>query len=76
MTLELLPILLPESADPSKFKQFGREVHGFNPSNFTEEQFEELKAALYKVGIYWFSLPQRIPILILSMMYYCFAMLS
>lgn len=49
MTIELLPIPLPQTADASKFTKFGREVKGFDPANFTPEQFEELKEALYKV---------------------------
>ncbi|KAF9005953.1 Clavaminate synthase-like protein [Cyathus striatus] len=48
MAIELLPIPLPPTADSSKFKDFGREVKGINPSKFTPEEFEELRQALYK----------------------------
>jgi len=48
MAIEILPIPLPETADSSKFTRFGREVRGFDPANFSPEQFEELKEALYK----------------------------
>ncbi|KAJ7131163.1 Clavaminate synthase-like protein [Mycena epipterygia] len=44
--LTLLP--LPESADASKFTQFGREVVGVDPGNLTSEEFEEIREALYK----------------------------
>lgn len=49
MAIDLLPLPLPESADPTKFTNFGREVKGFDPATFSPEQFEELKDALYKV---------------------------
>ncbi|KAJ7436290.1 Clavaminate synthase-like protein [Mycena galericulata] len=48
MTIELKPLPLPASADPSKFAQFGREVFGVDPANLTREQFAEIRAALYK----------------------------
>ncbi|KAH8835991.1 taurine catabolism dioxygenase [Flagelloscypha sp. PMI_526] len=48
MTIELLPLPLPASADPTKFSQFGREVKGVNPGTFTPEEFEQIKDALYK----------------------------
>ncbi|KIJ50828.1 hypothetical protein M422DRAFT_203852 [Sphaerobolus stellatus SS14] len=48
MAIELVPVPLPETADASKFANFAREVKGFDPSNFTSEQFDELKEALYK----------------------------
>lgn len=53
MAIELLPIPFPETADPSKFTKFGREVKGFDPANFSPEQFEELKDALYKVHTHY-----------------------
>ena len=49
MAIELTPLPLPASADPSKFAEFGREVKGVDPANFTPEQFKEIEEALYKV---------------------------
>ena len=51
MTIELTPLALPASADPSKFADFGREVKGVNPGTLTPEQFQEIREALYKVFI-------------------------
>ncbi|KAJ7486673.1 Clavaminate synthase-like protein [Mycena latifolia] len=48
MTIQLIPLPLPASADASKFTQFGREVVGVDPGNLTSEQFEEIRDALYK----------------------------
>ncbi|KAF8655374.1 hypothetical protein AX16_003071 [Volvariella volvacea WC 439] len=48
MAIELVPLPLPASADPSKFTDFGREVKGINPGLATPEQLEEIKDALYK----------------------------
>ncbi|KAK7464338.1 hypothetical protein VKT23_006506 [Stygiomarasmius scandens] len=48
MAIELTPLPLPASADPSKFVDFGREVKGVSPGSLTPEQFEEIKNALYK----------------------------
>ncbi|KAF8963238.1 hypothetical protein BDZ97DRAFT_1904933 [Flammula alnicola] len=47
MAVELLPIPLPESADPTKFKSFGREVRGVDPANLSPEEFATVRAALY-----------------------------
>ena len=52
MTIELTPLALPASADPSKFADFGREVKGVNPGTLTPEQFQEIREALYKVYNY------------------------
>lgn len=49
MAIELVPLPLPASADPSKFVDFGREVKGVNPGSLSPELFEEVKDALYKV---------------------------
>lgn len=49
MAIELVPLPLPASADPSKFVDFGREVKGVNPGSLSPELFEEVKNALYKV---------------------------
>ncbi|KAH7889182.1 Clavaminate synthase-like protein [Phlebopus sp. FC_14] len=50
MTIELVPLPLPPSADPSKFVDFGRQVKGVNPGEFTSKQFAEIRDALYKHG--------------------------
>lgn len=43
------PIPIPPSADPAKFKDFGRQVEGFEPDNVTSEQMEEIMDMLYRV---------------------------
>ncbi|KAG6335453.1 hypothetical protein ID866_3627 [Astraeus odoratus] len=48
MTIELVPLPLPASADPSKFIDFGREVKGVEPGNLSPEQFADVSDALYK----------------------------
>ncbi|THU96895.1 Clavaminate synthase-like protein [Dendrothele bispora CBS 962.96] len=48
MAIELAPLPLPASADPTKFTDFGREVKGVKPGSLTPELFEEIKDALYK----------------------------
>ncbi|KAF8120901.1 taurine catabolism dioxygenase [Boletus edulis] len=50
MTIELTPLQLPASADPSYFVDFGREVKGVNPGELTPTQFAEIHDALYKHG--------------------------
>ncbi|KAH7886292.1 Clavaminate synthase-like protein [Phlebopus sp. FC_14] len=50
MAIELAPLPLPPSADPSKFVDFGRQVKGVNPGEFTPELFAEIRDALYKHG--------------------------
>lgn len=49
MAIELAPLPLPPSADPSKFANFGRQVKNIHPGNFTPEEFKEIEEALYKV---------------------------
>ena len=49
MTIEVLPLPLPPSADSSKFKDFGREVRGIHPGRLTDEEFKEIEQLLYKV---------------------------
>ena len=49
MTIDLVPLPLPASADASKFTDFGREVRGVNPGKLTSEEFKEVQDALYKV---------------------------
>ena len=51
MTIELTPLVLPASADASKFADFGREVKGVDPGTLTSEQFQEIQEALYKVCV-------------------------
>ncbi|KAJ7625839.1 Clavaminate synthase-like protein [Roridomyces roridus] len=48
MAIQLSPLPLPASADPSKFAEFGREVIGVDPGNLSPEQFSEVREALYK----------------------------
>ncbi|PBK59316.1 Clavaminate synthase-like protein [Armillaria solidipes] len=48
MAIEFVPLPLPATADPSKFTTFGRQVKGVDPGNFTPEQFQEIRDALYK----------------------------
>ncbi len=43
MAIELTLLPLPASADPSKFAEFGREVKGVDPANFTPEQFKDIE---------------------------------
>ncbi|GKV58045.1 taurine catabolism dioxygenase [Collybia sordida] len=53
MTIELVSLSLPPSADPSKFVDFGREVKGVNPATLDpgSELFTEIHNALYKHSI-------------------------
>ncbi|KAF8896945.1 hypothetical protein CPB85DRAFT_1229516 [Mucidula mucida] len=48
MAIELIPFTLPASADAAFFADFGREVKGVDPGNFTPEQFKEIEQALYQ----------------------------
>ena len=50
MAIDVLPLPLPPSADPSKFVDFGREVKGVNPGALTDTQFKEIHDLLYKVS--------------------------
>ena len=50
MAIELTPLPLPASADPSCFVGFGREVKGASPGEFTPARFAEIHDALYKVS--------------------------
>jgi len=49
MTITLVPLVLPPSADTSRFKDFGREVRGAHPGNLTPDEFKEIERALYQV---------------------------
>jgi xanthine dioxygenase len=49
MTIQVNPLNLPPSADPSKFSHFGREVIGVNPGNLSPAEFSEIEQLLYKV---------------------------
>jgi xanthine dioxygenase len=55
MTIEFTPLALPASADASKFVDFGREVKGVDPGTLTQEQFQVIQEALYKVSRYHLS---------------------
>ncbi|KIP01365.1 hypothetical protein PHLGIDRAFT_20676 [Phlebiopsis gigantea 11061_1 CR5-6] len=54
MAIEVAPLPLPPSADPSKFAEFGREVKGINPGVLTPEQFKEIEELLYKHSVLLF----------------------
>ena len=49
MAIEVVPLPLPASADPSKFTDFGAEIRGVNPGTLTPEEFKEVEKLLYKV---------------------------
>lgn len=51
MAIELLPLPVPASANVEKLADFGREVKGVNPAEFTPEEFKEIEQALYKVRL-------------------------
>ena len=53
MAIEVLPLPLPASADPSKFTEFGKEVRGVDPGSLSPEQFKEIEQLLYKVRYIW-----------------------
>lgn len=48
MAIELTPLPLPPSADPTKFVDFGREVKGVQPGKLSPEEFAQIQDALYK----------------------------
>jgi len=48
MAIGLVPLPVPETADPSKFVEFGREVKGIDPGSLSDREFEQVKEALYK----------------------------
>ncbi|KAE9394490.1 Clavaminate synthase-like protein [Gymnopus androsaceus JB14] len=50
MTIELIPLPLPPTADSSKFATFGREVKGVNPCSCTPDELEAVREALYRHG--------------------------
>jgi len=47
--MELFPLPTPDSADPLKLQDFGREVRGINPCFATVEEFGQIEKALYEV---------------------------
>ena len=49
MTIELAPLPLPPSANPTKLADFGREGKGVAPGTLTPEQFKEIEQLLYQV---------------------------
>lgn len=50
MVIEVIPLPLPPSAEPSKFQEFGCEVKGINLGVLQAEQFQEIERLLYKVS--------------------------
>ncbi|KAF4611409.1 hypothetical protein D9613_004314 [Agrocybe pediades] len=46
--ISFVPLSLPPSADPTKFRDFGIEVRGVHPGELTDEQFKQIEQALYK----------------------------
>jgi alpha-ketoglutarate-dependent taurine dioxygenase len=48
MAIEIAPLPLPPSADPSKFTEFGRVVKGVDLANLSDEEFKEVENLLYK----------------------------
>lgn len=51
MAIEIVPLPLPPSADPTKLNpDFGRQVKGVKAGELTDEQFKEISDLLYKVG--------------------------
>ena len=51
MAIETFPLPLPPTADPSKFKDFGREVRGVHPGRLTDEEFKDIEQLLYRVCV-------------------------
>ncbi|KAJ6561518.1 Clavaminate synthase-like protein [Mycena vulgaris] len=54
MAIDLSPLPLPETADASRFADFGREVKGINPGALSTQELEQLKEALYKHDVLLF----------------------
>ncbi|KAF9516590.1 hypothetical protein BS47DRAFT_1375971 [Hydnum rufescens UP504] len=54
INIELSPLPLPPSANPSHFIEFGREVHGVDPGNLDPQVFSEIERLLYKHGLLLF----------------------
>ncbi|KZV93724.1 Clavaminate synthase-like protein, partial [Exidia glandulosa HHB12029] len=54
MPIQVQPVPLPPSADPSKFTDFGRVVTGVDPANLSPEEFKELEELLYKHSLLLF----------------------
>lgn len=53
--IETRPVPLPATADKSRFDGFGVEVvSGFDPRNFTPEEFKELEQLLYTHNVVLF----------------------
>lgn len=59
MTIELVPLTLPESADASNFADFGRQVKNVDPGALSPEQFKEIEQALYTVRNIIPQIPNR-----------------
>lgn len=52
MSIELVPLPLPAKADHVKMAEFGREIKGVDLKSVTPAQFEQIRQALYKVGLF------------------------
>jgi len=52
MSIELVPLPLPAKADRVKMAEFGREIKGVDLNNVSPAQFEQIRQALYKVGVF------------------------
>lgn len=50
-TYTYTPIPPSPQADAAAFADFGREVHGFDASSVSQEQYDEIIESLYKVGL-------------------------
>ncbi|KAF8582154.1 Clavaminate synthase-like protein [Ramaria rubella] len=54
MAIEISPLLLPPSASPSNFIEFGREVKGVNPAQLSDGEFKKIETLLYKHSVLLF----------------------
>ncbi|KAG8877908.1 hypothetical protein FRB98_006489 [Tulasnella sp. 332] len=54
MTIEVVPLPIPDSADRYQLANFGREVKGVDPGTLNPEQFREMRELLYKHDILLF----------------------
>lgn len=48
--IELVPLLLPASADPNILQDFGRQVKGVRLGALSPEESRQIEGALYKVN--------------------------
>ncbi|KAJ7172897.1 Clavaminate synthase-like protein [Mycena crocata] len=54
MTIQLVPLPFPSTADAARLANFGREVRGVDPGNLTDFEFQEIKRSLYKFDVLLF----------------------